>query len=126
MDFSDLQAVVSPAAAASAASTVEGYLLHHYVHSASRVLINVESTSNPLRNVVIPRAATSAALMNALYANSAFHVSVGNPDSGMRTSSLMYYDRAASALSQMIAEAGSQTTTENLEVLLLTAVLLCK
>ena len=108
------------------ASLLERYLLDHYIQKASTVLINVEGPSNPLRSVLIPRAITSQILMDALYAVAAYHVFVCNHDASFRASALKYYNRAASALSRGIAGASCHMIGEDLEVLLLTSVFLCK
>lgn len=91
----------------------------------SRVLINVDGPSNPLRSVLLPRAVISPTLMNALYATSALHVFVGNRDPEFRTLALAYYNRAASALHHLIANLGPRTERADFEILLLTAVYLC-
>ncbi|KAH8688657.1 hypothetical protein BGW36DRAFT_412845 [Talaromyces proteolyticus] len=89
------------------ASSMEHYLLHHYIFNMSTVLFNVDSPSNPLRSVLLPRAVTSQTLMNALYAASALHVFVGKRDSEFQTQSLTYYNKAASALHHLIISGGS-------------------
>lgn len=106
-------------------SSTEHYLLHHYTFNMSRVLINVDGPSNPLRSVLLPRAVISPTLMNALYATSALHVFVGNRDPEFRTLALAYYNRAASALHHLIANLGPRTERADFEILLLTAVYLC-
>ena len=103
-------------------TATERQLLHHFMFKVAPVLINVNGPSNPLRSVIMPRAATSPTLMNALYAMSALHVFVGNRDSKLRITSLVYYNRSVSALHGLI----STEERVNLEIQLLTAVLLCK
>ena len=107
------------------ASEMEQWLFHHYVHKVSKVLVNVDSSSNPLRYVLIPRATNSPVLMSALYANSACHVSVYSNSPTMQRSSLSYYSKAASALATMVANTGPEIEAGDLEILLLTTVLLC-
>lgn len=108
------------------ASSVERYLLHYYTFKLSTVLINVDSPSNPLRSVLLPRAVTSPTLMNALYATSALHAFVGNRDPDFRILSLAYYNKAVCALRHLMANLEPQRERADLEILLLTAVYLCK
>jgi hypothetical protein len=101
---------------------IERHLLHHFIFKVATVLINVDGPSNPLRSVIIPRAVTSPTLMNALYATAALHAFAGNHDSEFRIASLVYYNRSVSALHELI----SKKTQADIEIQLLTAVLLCK
>lgn len=57
------------------------------------LLINVDSPTNPLRSVLLPRAVMSPVLKDAL---AALHVSIGEANTRFRTVSLAYYDRALS------------------------------
>lgn len=108
------------------ASTMGCYLLHHYIFKLCVVLINVDGPANPLRNVVLPRAVTSQTLMNALYATSALHVFVGKCDPKFRVASLAYYSKAVSGLLKSISNFSSPREPGEPEILLLTAVFLCK
>lgn len=110
----------------SQTSLMEQFLLHHYTFKMSALLINVDSSSNPLRKVLLPRAVVAPVLMDAIYATSALHVFVGNHNSEFRKASLGYYNKAASALHRLIADVSVQRNRTDLEVLLLTSVFLCK
>jgi hypothetical protein len=105
---------------------MERHLLHHYIFNMSTVLINVDGPSNPLRSVILPRAVPSPTLMNALYATSALHAFVGNRLPEFRIVSLAYYNKAVSALHDLISNFASHRGQGDLEIVLLTAVLLCK
>lgn len=108
------------------ASEMERYLLHHYTSRMSSLLINVDSPTNPLRSVLLPRAVVSPILKDALFAVAALHVSVGKDHPKFRTTSLAYYDNALSAFHHRITELQQRPQRYDLEVLLLTAVFLCK
>jgi hypothetical protein len=125
LDFSLSHGVLTTPAPPQA-SLIEYYLLHHYTFKLSTVLINVDSPSNPLRGVILPRAVTSPMLMNALYATSALHVFTGNRDPKLGTLALTYYDKAVSTLQHSLATWDLQRERTELEVLLLTVVCLCK
>ena len=64
--------------------------------------------------------------MNALYATSALHAFTGNHDPDFRTVSLVYYNKATLALRHLIADLGRGKERADVEILLLTAVCLCK
>lgn len=108
------------------ASLQERYLLDHYIHRASVVLINVDGPLNPLRQVLVPRALISPTLMDALYAIAAYHVFVCNDDPDMKARSLAYYNSAASRLSCLIRDTAVLSSGQDLEILVLTTILLCK
>ena len=108
------------------ASQMERYLLHHYTFLMSSILINVDSPTNPLRSVLLPRAVIFPGLKDALYAVAALHVSVGKDDPEFRITSLAYHDKALTAFHERISQVLQKPNRAELEVLLLTAVFLCK
>lgn len=108
------------------ATMTERYLMHHYTNRVSAVLVNVDSPSNPLRSVLLPRALASPTLMDALYATSAMHAFMGNRKAEFRRLSLAFYNRAITALRQAIANLDAQHDPAAIETLLLTSIYLCK
>jgi hypothetical protein len=107
-------------------SSFEGYLLQHYIDTLSVFLINCDSPSNPLRSVILPRAAASPILMNALCALSSWHIFACNQASELRVAALDYYSKATSALYHLLHRFNCYSDVGDCEIALLTSVFLCK
>lgn len=108
------------------ASTLEHGLLQHYTDSLSNFLVNFDCPSNPLRSVVLPRAAASPVLMNAVYATSSLHIFACNHVSLYHVAAMEYYSKAASSIYTLIENFGTYTNNVDQESILLTIVFLCK
>lgn len=108
------------------ASTLETFLLQHYVERSSSVLLNVDGPANTLRSLVLPRASSSSMLTDAVYATSSRHVCVSNSEAHFRIAALTYYGKASTALQQALASFDCNTPTGDRELALLTSVFLCK
>lgn len=108
------------------ASRMDRCLLYHYTYRVSVVLVNVDSSSNPLRSLLLPRALSSPTIMDALYATSAMHVFMGNQKAEFKKLSLFFYYKAINALRQSIASLDAHQDPATLETLLLTSIYLCK
>lgn len=108
------------------ASSMDRCLLYYYTSRVSVVLVNVDSSSNPLRSVLLPRALSSPTLMDALYATSAMHAFMSNQKAEFQNLSLFFYFKAINALRQSIASLDVHQDPATLETLLLTSIYLCK
>lgn len=110
----------------SPVSVTERFLLYHYTHKVSAVLVNVDGPSNPLRKVLLPRAVSSAVLMDALCATSAMHAFMSNHKAQFRSLSLGFYNRAVNAVRLAVETLDDEQNTASMENLLLTSIYLCK
>lgn len=110
----------------SAYSPMESYLIQYYLERSSQILVNVDSPTNSLRSIVLPRTTASSMLSNAVYAVTSMHASISSDRSDLRITALLYFGRATKALQEGLYKFGLTTTRTDRECALLTTVMFCK
>ncbi|KAL6790139.1 fungal-specific transcription factor domain-containing protein [Trichoderma sp. SZMC 28013] len=85
-------------------SASEYFFLQYYLERLSNVLVNANSFVNPLKQLILPRVASSNLLLNAICATAALHRSSANDvdRSEYSTMATRYYVRVLSAVRDLI------------------------
>ncbi|KAL7956373.1 fungal-specific transcription factor domain-containing protein [Trichoderma compactum] len=85
-------------------STSEYFFLQYYLERLSNVLVNANSHVNPLKQLILPRIASSNLLLDAICATAAVHRSSANDvdRSEYSTMATRYYVRVLSAVRDLI------------------------
>ncbi|KAK4071059.1 transcriptional regulator family: Fungal Specific TF [Trichoderma aggressivum f. europaeum] len=85
-------------------STSEYFFLQYYLERLSNVLVNANSSVNPLKQLILPRIASSNLLLDAICATAAVHRSSANDvdRSEYSTMATRYYVRVLSAVRDLI------------------------
>ncbi|QYS92992.1 hypothetical protein H0G86_000382 [Trichoderma simmonsii] len=85
-------------------STSEYFFLQYYLERLSNVLVNANSYTNPLKQLILPRIASSNLLLDAICATAAVHRSSANDvdRSEYSTMATRYYVRVLSAVRDLI------------------------
>ncbi|KAL6797858.1 fungal-specific transcription factor domain-containing protein [Trichoderma sp. SZMC 28013] len=85
-------------------STSEYFFLQYYLERLSNVLVNANSNVNPLKQLILPRIASSNLLLDAICATAAVHRSSANDvdRSEYSTMATRYYVRVLSAVRDLI------------------------
>ena len=88
---------------------LETHYLQYHVEQGSKLLANLETTENPLRSLIIPRALSSPLLMKAMCALSAMHFSNRSFDSfgvgiDAQTAATKYYIQTMKGIRMALAE----------------------
>ncbi|KAL6835903.1 fungal-specific transcription factor domain-containing protein [Trichoderma sp. SZMC 28015] len=85
-------------------STSEYFFLQYYLERLSNVLVNANSFVNPLKQLILPRIASSNLLLDAICATAALHRSSANDvdRSEYSTMATRYYVRVLSAVRDLI------------------------
>ena len=115
-------------------SSSQRYHLEYYFDKLSGVLVNAVGSANPLRSLILPRAASSKLLLNAVCATAAVHMSSssGGIHSEYSTLGTQYYVRVLSAVREMIPriksgqKGGNAQDVMNMEMAILATIFLCK
>lgn len=107
---------------------LETHYLQYHVEQGSKLLANLETTENPLRSLIIPRALSSPLLMKAMCALSAMHFSNRSFDSfgasvSAQTAATKYYIQTMKGIRVALAEDPGRGVSD--EVVLAVG-LLCK
>ncbi len=104
------------------------YYLSYYTAHLSKLLVMVDTASNPLRGMIVPRLEFSPMLLRAVCAVSACHLSQRREDSHSSRHGILalkYYSEALSSLTTSL-EDYARTCRCPADVTVLTAVFLCK
>ncbi|BCR87643.1 Zn(II)2Cys6 transcription factor [Aspergillus chevalieri] len=88
---------------------LETHYLQYHIEQGSKLLVNLETTENPLRSLIIPRALSSPLLMKAMCALSAMHFSNRSFDSfgvsiDAQTAATKYYIQTMKGIRMALAE----------------------
>lgn len=88
---------------------LETHYLQYHVEQGSKLLANLETTENPLRSLIIPRALSSPLLMKAMCALSAMHFFNRSFDSfgvgvSAQTAATKYYIQTMKGIRMALAE----------------------
>ncbi|RFU76392.1 c6 transcription factor [Trichoderma arundinaceum] len=85
-------------------STSEYFFLQYYLERLSNVLVNANSSANPLKSLILPRIASSNLLLDAICATAAVHRSSASDvdRSEYATMATRYYVRVLSAVRDLI------------------------
>ncbi|KAL6690665.1 fungal-specific transcription factor domain-containing protein [Trichoderma pleuroticola] len=93
-------------------STSEYFFLQYYLERLSNVLVNANSHVNPLKQLILPRIASSNLLLDAICATAAVHRSSANDvdRSEYSTMATRYYVRVLSAVRDLIPRVTSSSS----------------